>query len=495
MKTFDVADFGAKGRAFRDRSLYCAARTHAGWRSGADLHAEIFASNGSESEKIADQLGIQQAIDEAHAAGGGRVVVPRGDYLVGPLRLRSGVDLHLEAGATLFGRPELSPYESMAASETHPRDPSLVTQEKRRGGMTGRVVQSCLLEAFDSEEVSLTGPGCLSQQSGAFFIPWWAAEKSFELRRPARMVRFLRCRGVRIGGVRLKDSCGWTLTFDQCEDVRVRDVSIRNLHGPNVDGIDVVDSRHVVIEGCDIFTTDDAICLKSFDPAGGVERVRVNGCFLRTLCNGFKIGSESLGRFRDIMVSDLTIYNPDGDLHDAAAAVALCCMDGGVIENVSLSNIQVRHARAPFYFVVGKRTVHQQEFRFPRAGVIRHVSLAGLMSSGAQLPALMSGLAESPILDVQLSNLQVQSQGGVSAWPETVPVLPEAYPAPDMFGILPAAGLFAREVEGFSLRDFQFRASEVDRRPVCAFASVRDAMSEDTFAGTPFQISAEIATD
>ena len=44
---------------------------------------------------------IVKAIEACSRAGGGRVVVPKGDYLTGPIRLRSHIDLHLEAGATL----------------------------------------------------------------------------------------------------------------------------------------------------------------------------------------------------------------------------------------------------------------------------------------------------------------------------------------------------------------------------------------------------------
>src|SRR4051812_34798701 len=44
---------------------------------------------------------IGAAIAACAAAGGGRVLVPAGDYLTGPIRLRSNVNLHLEEGARL----------------------------------------------------------------------------------------------------------------------------------------------------------------------------------------------------------------------------------------------------------------------------------------------------------------------------------------------------------------------------------------------------------
>ena len=45
---------------------------------------------------------IQSRIDAASAAGGGVVSVPPGEHAIdGPIRLKSGVELHLEDGATL----------------------------------------------------------------------------------------------------------------------------------------------------------------------------------------------------------------------------------------------------------------------------------------------------------------------------------------------------------------------------------------------------------
>ena len=52
---------------------------------------------------------IQRAIDMC-AASGGRVLVSDGVYLTGRLTMRSNVELHIAAGATLLGSPDYADY-------------------------------------------------------------------------------------------------------------------------------------------------------------------------------------------------------------------------------------------------------------------------------------------------------------------------------------------------------------------------------------------------
>ena len=55
--------------------------------------------------KTLDHVAINKAIDAATANGGGRVVLPAGIYLCGSIRMKSNVDLHIMAGATILAAP------------------------------------------------------------------------------------------------------------------------------------------------------------------------------------------------------------------------------------------------------------------------------------------------------------------------------------------------------------------------------------------------------
>ena len=103
----------------------------------------------------------------------------------------------------------------------------------------------------------------------------------------------------------------WTLHLLGCFDVKVRDVVIRNpLHGPNNDGIDIQSCKNVSITGCDIYTSDDAIVLKNRHPDYchiPCANIVVANCTLTSVCNALKIGTETIGSFRNITFCNCTV--------------------------------------------------------------------------------------------------------------------------------------------------------------------------------------------
>lgn len=452
----NIKDHGARGVAVSAETQVCPARVHAGWSPGAELRRVIM--RAPESDPSArDTQALQAAIDAAAAQGGGTVVVPPGDYLTGPLWLRSHVYLKLEPGATLWGSPELDDYQADSEVEEGTHGTTHVTGKARNIG---------LINADNLVDTGLIGPGRLHGQGGAFLIPWWRADKAYTLKRPFRLICFKACEQVTVEGIRIEDSPGWTLVFKDCRHVRVSGVRIHNCHGPNVDGIDLENTRFATVSDCDIFTTDDGICLKSPDPEGIVENIAVTNCHVRTLCNAFKIGTETLGTVRDVVFSNCTAYNPEGDLVNGIAAIAVCACDGGVVERVRFQNITARNLRAAFYLHVGKRLRYQSACRAPRAGRLREVCLSGIRAAGCVLPSFVSGLSSQPVEGLCLSDIRLEghwASGGGEGHP---PEKPDAYPSATMFGPLPAQCLYLRHVGGLDADRIRLTGCEKsDTRP------------------------------
>ncbi len=359
----------------------------------------------------------------------------------GPLWLRSHVYLRLEPGSTLWGSPELDDYRTGSAVEEAEHGSTHVTGKARNIG---------LINAENLVDTGLIGPGRISGQSGAFLIPWWRADKAYSLERPWRLICFRNCEQVTVDGLRIEDSPGWTLVFQDCRHVRVSGVRIHCCHGPNVDGIDLDNTRFATVSDCDIFTSDDGICLKSSRPDGIVENIAVTNCHVRTLCNAFKIGTETLGCVRDVVFSNCTAYNPEGDLINGIAAIALCCCDGGVVERVRFHQISSRNLRAAFYIHLGNRSRYQSAFREPKPGEMRDVTLSHLSASGCVLPAFVAGMPGRPLRDITLSHIRLEVCGTAAAGVTHPPELPEAYPDAAMYGPLPARSLYLRHIEGLS---------------------------------------------
>lgn len=413
---------------------------------------------------------IQRAIDDASGHGGGVVHVPAGTFLTGRLDLRSHVTLYLDVGSTLLGSTSLSDYEGA---------------EDRN--------QRHLIYAKNAEEISLTGPGRIDGQGASFWEPSgkaplppeqaWADVASHWLKpkssgRPSPMVLFANCRGVRVDGIRLENSPGWTLHLLNCDDARVTGITIANpVNGPNTDGIDVTCCQDVTITGCRIQTGDDAICLKSESPPGTeprvVKNVTVTNCALSTCCNGFKLGTSSEGGFENIVFSNSVIQSGVVPLAERViSGVALEVIDGGWIDGVEITGIQMQRARTPLFIRLGNR---KRVYDYAQHG-LRRVVIRDIEASEAVLASSITGIPGDMVEDITLSNVRFQSVLEMKAkWDgSNVPEKESAYPEARMFGMLPVSGLYVRHARNLHFDRLEFSATRDESRPTLLFDDVEE---------------------
>lgn len=448
-ETINVREYGAIGVAEKAETQVCPARVHAGWNPEAELRRDIYRAPRDKPD-ARDTGGLQAAIDAVSERGGGTVLVPPGDYLTGPLWLCSDIHLHLESGARLWGSPEISDYETedIFSDKTHGQK-----------YLTGQARNVALINAANENNITISGPGQISGQGGAYFIPWWRADKSYTLQRPWRLFSLNGCKEVTVRDLNVKDSCSWTLVFQDCCHVRVSGVRIDCVHGPNADGIDIENSQFVTISDCDVFTTDDGICLKSTHPDGVVRNITVSNCNVRTLCNGFKIGTETLGIVEDVVFSNCTAYNLSSDPVNMAAAIAVGCCDGAKVERVQFQNIAANQCKAAFYMHLGKRTSKQAPYRDSRIGSLEGITISNLRAAGCIMPSFICGHKDVPIKDVILRDVRISGSFVCESDPAEidVPELPEGYPDTRMYGDLPCYGLFIRNAENIVQNNLQVK--------------------------------------
>lgn len=463
----NVRDYGATGVARPAQTLKLENLRHK-WLCYAPGITAIIYRLPAEAKH--DSIGIQRTIDTAHQAGGGTVIVPAGDYLIAPIELRSRVRLHLEPGATLWGSPELADYQ-------RPGEPSrpAVWQPSHDGLMptSSLPTRKLLVSAVEAEDVAITGFGRIDAQSPNWVIPWMNARPaSWDITRPGFTVFFDRCQRVRVEGIQIHNTPSWTLVFSACDDVQVRGVQIRSFDVINSDGIDLVNTSNARISDCNIWTTDDAICLKNMLPDQTMGNVTVTNCVIRTLCNGLKIGTESVGNFQDITFDNIVIANPDDDAKMAEGGINLCAMDGGFVRNVNISNVVTRNVDCPFYLMGGLRTGRQKAVRTPRPGLMERISISNVQSDGVRYTSWVVGQPAQPIRDVRLANIDVRKTRDFydRAPSGPVPELPEQYPNPFVFGQhqgrdeVPAFGLYLRHVQNLTASDFRVACTHRDAR-------------------------------
>jgi polygalacturonase len=400
---------------------------------------------------------IQAAIDQCAAAGGGQVALPPGRYLTGTLRLRDRVTLVLEGGAVLLGSTRLDDYPVL-------RDaiPSY----------TSNYTERSLIRADGVSDVAIRGAGAIDGNGPAFAGPYKV--------RPYLM-RFIGCRGVRVEGITLQNSAMWVQHYLDCEDILIDGIRVRSRRqSVNNDGIDIDSCRRVRIANCDIDCGDDAIVLKA-TTARPCRDVVVTNCVLSTLCNAFKLGTESNGGFDNIVFTNSAIYNT------RLAGIALEMVDGGSLHRVGISNIVMRETACPIFLRLGNRARPVAE-PDPRPGM---GSFSGVTIRGVNAEAMTSvissitGLPGHPIEDVLLEDIRLAVAGGGAAFAEDrqVPELPEAYPEGSMFGALPAYGLYCRHVRGLSLNRVAFRTATPDARPALTAEDV-EGLSVSNLSGS-----------
>ena len=245
-----------------------------------------------------DGSAIQKAIDEVSAAGGGRVTVPAGVYESGSIRLKSGVELHLEKGAMLRGGTRSEDYFEF------PESVCAVKPER-----SARV----FIYAWDAENIAITGEGLVDGRGKEFFDR--PQPKSRFWPKPShprpRMVQFVRCRNVRLEGVTFEDSPGWTMLIRLCEDVVVDGIFVNaDQRIINSDGIDFDGCKRVKVTRSRFLTGDDCLILRAMREAGSdepvvCEDVEVSDCDLNSACQVIRMGCPSddiirHARFRNI---------------------------------------------------------------------------------------------------------------------------------------------------------------------------------------------------
>jgi polygalacturonase len=412
-----------------------------------------------------DTQRIQQAIDAAHAAGGGVVELTRGTYVSGTLFLRSQVELRLAEGATLLGSSALGDYP-----ERRP--------EYRSN--TDRQVTRSLIYAEKQEDISITGKGRIDFNGGAAVFQ---TGKDNDPLRPFG-IRFVSCRRVVVRGVKLMNSAQWLQHYLNCDDVTITGLTVYNHVNQNNDGIDIDGCRHVRVSDCRVDSDDDGICLKS-NGLAPCEDVLVENCVVSSHCNPLKLGTETTGGFHRIVirhcqvVPSATGFKHINGVDTALSAIALMIVDGGTLDDVQISDVDASESLSPIFIRLGNRArTYTSGVPAPGVGSVRNIHIRRLTAKAAG-PTSSHIVGLSPdhrVQNVTLEAIRITAPGGGSADDATAipPLDPKGYPNPDRLGHLPSFGLYARYVTGLVLKDVSIKLSGKDPRPAFAFDQVND---------------------
>ena len=349
---------------------------------------------------------LQKAIDEVSAAGGGRVILSGGTFLTGPVELKSGVELFIDADAVFLGSPDLEDYPDR--KETRHFD----------GQSVPRWRNIALIYADEADNIAITGRGRIDCSGENFVAPkkdtnwtWWQYDRIVPYEKSVpRACFFAGCTNVRVEDITMVNQpAGWSYWIHDCDYVWFDGCRIHaDVRYPNNDGIHINSSRHVTVSDCFIECGDDALVLRannrSLKENKVCEYVTVTNCIFRSWSSGIRLGWTNDGTIRNCTFSNIV-------MHDTSNAIT-CFLpnkkinahtndfgrEATLVENITFSNIQMKEIYGcPIYVYVGKDT---EDTFF--AG-FRNVSFNNIQCSSLYLP-YFNGREDGVIENISFNN-------------------------------------------------------------------------------------------
>ena len=416
--------------------------------------------------KTLNTSAIQTAIDKLSRKGGGKLTLLQGKYLTGAIQLKSGVELHLEAGAELLGSTDPKDYYQLQVGG----EGDVVRKDNSKYG---------LILAQGAKNIRLTGYGTINGRGRELALTIDSLCKagilkdehySTRLHRPSEIMRpklffFSECDGVEITHLTLRESACWGLSFDQCRNMKLDNLTVLNRAYWNNDGIDLTDCADVEVANCYINAADDGICLKSYHLRGVSENIHIHDCHIESSASAVKFGTASWGAFRDIKITNIDVLNT------FRSCIAIESVDGARIENILVDGMKARNTGNAIFVKLGNRAGDG-------TGYIRDVTLKNFdveLAAGRPdgdydirgpevsyfhnpFPSSITGYPGHPVQGVVLDSIRIVAPGNASKGMayvrvDEVPENEKNYPEFTMFGELPAWGFFFRHVDGLTLRN------------------------------------------
>ncbi len=419
-----------------------------------------FGARGDGKNK--DTQPVQEAIDYCYAKGGGTVLCPAGEYLIGSIYLRSGINLHLENGSKLLASSERTDYNPEWGTVQTPMD------NRDPENCFSNIACEHLISARGESNVSITGMGTIDGRSALFYDEKKPGGKYYSAGhwRPFRLLAFNRCSNVLFRDISILNTPAWALWPLGCDTVNILGIKIHNdPAGPNTDGIDIDCSRNVVVNGCHISAGDDCIALKSDinlleNQPVGTENVVVSNCHLSSTCNAIRIGYEADGAIRNCLFENITITNTRTGInmlvpyHPEAGII-----NGPLIENIMFRQM-IMETSLPFFIWRGEES--------GESSGINNVSFRDFIVTGVR-GSYIGGAIERPLQRLRFSNIDLTLSG------EMDEKFANGAPYPyNVWGYFQTRGLphafycrYLRDIEFRNMRIRWHKASGEWRNPFC----------------------------
>ena len=399
---------------------------------------------------------IQDAIDKSSKEGG-KVIIPPGNFVTGTLFFRNNTTIVLEKESRLLGSDQLDDY------------PKVKVDFRFWGDVW---TYQSLIIAHNVENITIEGQGTIDGRGSAF--PTLTKKKPDRYRNRPYVLWVAGCKNVLVKDIELRNSAMWMQSYIRCEKLRIEGIRVFNHSNKNNDLMDIDGCKDVIITRVVGDADDDGITFKSTTDRIS-ENIIVSDCIISSHCNALKFGTETTTGFRNVTITNCIIRESEvkkavtGE-PQGICGIALEIVDGGVMENITISNIVIDGPRVPLFVRLGNRArKHYEEAPTPPVGAIKNVLLTNITGKASgPIGCSITGIPEAKVDGITLSNSRFICTGGIhdDLSEKKVEEQCDLYPESSMFGVLPAYGLYVRHVNNVILQGLSFHLNTPDSRPV-----------------------------
>jgi len=406
---------------------------------------------------------FSNAIEALSGKGGGRLVIPRGIWLTGPITLKSNIEIYTETGALVVFSTDKSLYPLIETNfegyDTYRCMSPINGRNLQNIAITGKGIfdgSGDVWRAVKKEKLTegqwkkLVASGGLVSSNGKTWYPsqqFINGEKVAEMNVPRSlktkaefesvrdflrpvMISLISCKKVLIDGPTFQNSPAWCIHPLMCEDLTMRNTTVKNpWYSQNGDGIDIESCKNSIVHDCNFDVGDDAICIKSGKDKEGrdrgipTENLIVKNCIVYHGHGGVTIGSEMSGGVRNMHVSNCTFLGTDVGLRFKSNRGR-----GGVVENIYISNIEMMNIPSQAIsfnlYYSGKSVSEEMEGGIPgeqpkllpvteETPQFKNIFIRDVNCKGAYQGIFLQGLPEMNLENIQLTNIGIEADYGV----------------------------------------------------------------------------------
>jgi len=429
-------------------------------------------------DELLDTEAINKAIDSCSTLENGIVMFSSGTYLSGSVHLKSNVTLQIEKEAKIqaapkgigaFDLPEPNSwdkYQDFGLSHFH----------------------NAFIWGDSIEDVTIRGGGTISGTASLYSNP--------EVGDGDKAISLKLCKNVEIKDITIDDGGYLGILTTGCDSVNIYNVNIKT----KASGMSFVGSSNVKVRNCTVETVvynngkpvdgKDGISIKSDYSLGRKlisKDINIDGCIISAGGNALQLGPETVGDFRNIQVSNITIKSAD------KAGIGFTSNDGAVIDGVNIQNVTMESVAIPFFINLSKRKGASPGSA--AVGEIKNVRISNVVAkdvygykSGRKFASTIMGKPGKLLENIVLENMRITYKGGSLSYlgfnedPAKIE-LPriDDYRA-EKYGLRPAYGLYCRYIKGLKIRNVSVDFEKEDPRPAMILYDIEGAVVNRFYA-------------